>query len=98
MTTLDPIPLQNADKNYLGKTLEITVQPCEVRLKTANEKTEYAWKVDDLSIKPLFQKQLSKHTVGVYIKLCENVGQTFRAVRREGLEQDETDPQPGQTD
>jgi hypothetical protein len=50
-----------------------------VRLKTEDE-CLYAWQIDDPSLEPLFQKHLSKHSVGAYMQLHREVGQKFRAV------------------
>lgn len=43
----------------------------------------YRWQIDDPSLEPLFQKHLSKHSVGAYMLLHRGVGQKFRAVRPE---------------
>lgn len=66
----------------LGETLGIEVQPSDVRLKT-EEDMPYKWQIDDPALEPLFQKHLSKHSVGTYILLHRRVGQTFYAVRPE---------------
>lgn len=36
-------------------------------------------------MEPLFSKQLSKHSVGVYMQLCAEVGRSFWAVRAHAL-------------
>ncbi|GMG01318.1 unnamed protein product [Aspergillus oryzae] len=41
----------------------------------------YAWHIDNDELKPLFEKQLSKHSVGAYMKLYVEVGHSFWAVR-----------------
>ncbi|KAJ5641204.1 hypothetical protein N7490_005204 [Penicillium lividum] len=63
-----------------GETLSIKVKPSEVRLRNGDD-LEYAWEVDDPSLEPLFEKHLSKHSVGAYMLLERGVGKTFRAVR-----------------
>ncbi|CAP80015.1 hypothetical protein PCH_Pc12g03880 [Penicillium rubens Wisconsin 54-1255] len=52
----------------LVERLEIKVDPSEVRLKTEDE-CLYTWQIDDPSLKPLFQKHMSKHSVGAYMQL-----------------------------
>lgn len=63
----------------IGETLGIEVQPSDVRLKS-EEDTPYRWQIDDPALEPLFQKHLSKHSVGTYMLLHKMVGQTFQAV------------------
>jgi hypothetical protein len=64
----------------IGETLGIEVQPSDVRLKP-EEDMPYRWQIDDPALEPLFQKHLSKHSVGAYMLLHKRVGQTFQAVR-----------------
>ncbi|CDM36273.1 unnamed protein product [Penicillium roqueforti FM164] len=59
--------------------LDLKVDPSEVRLKTEDE-CLYIWQIDDLSLEPLFQKYMSKYSVGAYIQLHCEVGQTFYTV------------------
>ncbi|CAG8898481.1 unnamed protein product [Penicillium egyptiacum] len=59
--------------------LELIVDPSEVRLKTEDE-CLYTWQIDDPSLEPLFQKHMSKHSVGAYMQLHREVGKKFRAV------------------
>jgi hypothetical protein len=40
----------------------------------------YVWHISDPLIKPLFEKSMSKHSVGAYIELHANVGRSFWAV------------------
>jgi hypothetical protein len=55
------------------------VDPSEVRLKTEDE-CLYAWQIEDPSLKHLFQKHLSKHSIGAYMLLYREVGQKFCAI------------------
>lgn len=70
----------------LGETLGIKVKPSEVRLKT-EDYLLYEWQIDDPALEPLFQKHLSKHSVGAYMLLHREVGQKFRAVHPEKVTQ-----------
>lgn len=63
----------------VGETLGIKVQPSAVRLKP-EEDMHYRWQIDDPSLEHLFQKHLSKHSVGAYILLHNGAGKSFRAV------------------
>jgi hypothetical protein len=58
---------------YVGETLGVKVQPSEVRLKP-EEDMLYRWKIKDPYLEPLFQKYLSKHSVGVYMLLQREAG------------------------
>jgi hypothetical protein len=53
------------------------LKPYEVRLKTHDADVPYDWQVDDPLMKPLFQKHLSKHSVGAYMQLYREVGHSF---------------------
>ena len=58
--------------------LGISIEPAEVRLITGAD-DPYAWQA--LPEKNhIFQKQLSKHSVGVYTEMCREVGVSFEAV------------------
>ena len=50
-----------------------------MRLKI-DEETPYTWHVKDPNIQELFEKQLSKHSVGAYITLADEVGRSFWAI------------------
>lgn len=63
----------------IGVTIGLKIEPSHVRLITPKE-ARYAWKVDDSSIQKIFERHLSRHSVGAYKKLCEGVGRSFRAV------------------
>ncbi|GFF96233.1 hypothetical protein IFM53868_08432 [Aspergillus udagawae] len=63
-------------------TLGLQIEPDDVRLQPDDE-TRYAWQVDDPELESLFEKALSKHSVGAYIELCSEVGRSFRAVHRD---------------
>jgi hypothetical protein len=56
------------------------VKPSEVRLKFGEEQAQYAWKFNDKSLVPLFDKHLSKHSVGAYMQLHREAGKGFCAV------------------
>ncbi|PYI23220.1 hypothetical protein BO99DRAFT_465866 [Aspergillus violaceofuscus CBS 115571] len=64
------------------ETLGLSVKPGNVRLK-AEDGIQYAWHVDDISLRHLFDKHLSKHSVGAYQRLCSEVGQSFWAIYNE---------------
>ncbi|KAJ5660892.1 uncharacterized protein N7484_000264 [Penicillium longicatenatum] len=66
----------------IGETIGIKVKPSEVRLKKEDD-LDYMWQIDDPSLEHLFQKHLSKHSVGAYMQLQREVGKTFRAIRPE---------------
>lgn len=58
--------------------LGISIEPAEVRLITGAD-DPYAWQA--LPEKNhIFQKQLSKHSVGVYTEMCREVSVSFEAV------------------
>jgi hypothetical protein len=56
------------------------VKPSEVRLKFGEDQAQYAWKFNDKSLVPLFDKHLSKHSVGAYMQLHREAGKGFCAV------------------
>lgn len=64
----------------IEETLAINVKPSKVRLKTIGTDVPYTWQIDDPSMEPLFEKHLSKHSVGAYMRLYREVGRSFRAV------------------
>lgn len=74
--------LKNTDE-----TLGIQVKPSEVRLRPNEDGLQYAWKVDDPSLESLFDKHLSKHSVGAYMQLYREVGQSFHAVHFDSVQQ-----------
>ncbi|KAA8644915.1 uncharacterized protein ATNIH1004_009126 [Aspergillus tanneri] len=76
---------RNRLSRHIGESLGIQVKPSEVRLKAGDEYAPYAWQIDDPSIKPLFDKQISKHSVGAYIALYQYVGRSFRAIHPQDL-------------
>ena len=53
-----------------------------MRLKIDDENTQYTWHVQDPKIQELFEKQLSKHSVGAYVTLTDEVGRSFWAIHR----------------
>ncbi len=58
--------------------LGISVEPAEVRLITSAD-DPYNWRI--LPEKQyLFKKHLSKHSIGAYRELCQEVGISFEAV------------------
>lgn len=70
----------------IGETIGVKVKPSEVRLKKEDD-LDYMWQIDDPSLEHLFQKHLSKHSVGAYMQLQREVGKTFRAIRPERVSQ-----------
>jgi hypothetical protein len=68
----------------IGEQLGIQLKPEQVRLKSTEE-LQYVWKIDDPLLEPVFDKHLSKHSVRVYMQLSREVGQSFHAVRYEGM-------------
>lgn len=53
-----------------------------MRLKP-EEDMPYRWKIEDPCLEYLFQKHLSKHSVGAYMLLQREVGQKFFAIQSE---------------
>ena len=62
--------------------LGIKIEPTQVRLQPPIE-DGYVWKPvpkkEHLFRKELFEKQLSKHSIGAYMELCRGVGVSFEA-------------------
>ncbi|KAL4893424.1 hypothetical protein BDV59DRAFT_201987 [Aspergillus ambiguus] len=85
---------RNVLSKHIANTLGFHVKPCDVRLKIDDEDTQYAWHVEDPSIQALFEKQLSKHSVGAYIALTEEVGRAFWAVPRREVNEESSPPAP----
>ncbi|PWY96028.1 hypothetical protein BO94DRAFT_542106 [Aspergillus sclerotioniger CBS 115572] len=79
---------------HIWEALQITINPSEVRLITSEPQAQYMWKIDDDSLQPLFNKHLSKHSVGAYMQLCQEVGKSFYAVRPEIINKDDIQPSP----
>lgn len=71
----------------IDETIGIQVKPSEVRLRSSNEDSKYGWQIDDPSLEPLFEKHLSKHSVGAYMQLCREVGQSFYAIHYGSIQQ-----------
>ncbi|QQK44156.1 Ferredoxin reductase-type FAD-binding domain [Penicillium digitatum] len=71
---------------HIFETLRIRVKPSDVRLKPPEGDRIYAWKVQSLYLRPLFKKHLSKHSVGAYMQLCEEIGSGFYAIFAEHQE------------
>ncbi|KAH8691912.1 hypothetical protein BGW36DRAFT_362938 [Talaromyces proteolyticus] len=69
-------------------TLGLEILASEVRLKTSSDDA-YEWIVDDPSLKSLFNRHLSKHSVGAYMQLCQEIGKSFRAVPKHTLRMDD---------
>ncbi|KAE8349462.1 hypothetical protein BDV28DRAFT_160461 [Aspergillus coremiiformis] len=59
---------------HIWETLGLKVQPSDVRLKP-EEDMPYRWRIEDPCLEYLFQKYLSKHSVGAYMLLQREVGQ-----------------------
>ncbi len=65
---------------YEVTNLGVSIQPAEVRLVTRADDT-YIWRT--LPEKQyLFQKHLSKHSVGAYRETCREVGISFKAAQK----------------
>jgi hypothetical protein len=45
-----------------------------------DEDLDYAWQINDASLEIVFRKNLSKHSVGVYMRLSRQVGLSFHAI------------------
>ncbi|KFZ25081.1 hypothetical protein V502_00437 [Pseudogymnoascus sp. VKM F-4520 (FW-2644)] len=65
--------------SYLG----LTILPTDVKLITKPEDL-YQWSILTAGKAALFNKQLSKHSTGAYIDLCNEVGVHFKAVLGKG--------------
>ncbi|KFZ24577.1 hypothetical protein V502_00944, partial [Pseudogymnoascus sp. VKM F-4520 (FW-2644)] len=63
--------------------LGLTILPTDVKLITKPEDL-YQWSILTAGKAALFNKQLSKHSTGAYIDLCNGVGVHFKAVLAEG--------------
>ena len=67
----------------LDTQLGLVVEPAQVRLKPHAE-DKYTWapqpEKEHLFEEQLFEKHLSKHSIGALMKLCREVGDTFQAV------------------
>ncbi|KAA8647900.1 uncharacterized protein ATNIH1004_002326 [Aspergillus tanneri] len=77
---------RNRLAQHIWEKLGLRLKPSEVRLKSTEE-LQYAWEIDDPELEPLFDKHLSKHSAGVYMQLCREVGQSFHAVRCNNIDQ-----------
>ena len=76
------IPPSSGEYQVLTKSevtnLGISIEPAEVRLIT-RAGDPYTWRI--LPEKQyLFEKHLSKHSIGAYRELCQEVGISFEAV------------------
>ncbi|KAI9767656.1 MAG: hypothetical protein M1840_005527 [Geoglossum simile] len=70
---------------HIRNNLGIPIEPMQVRLITGVDDS-YTWKV--LPEKThLFEKHLSKHSIGAYMELCRGVGISFEAVLAVGSSQ-----------
>ncbi|KAF8862714.1 hypothetical protein BDZ45DRAFT_739028 [Acephala macrosclerotiorum] len=70
--------LLNKPKPIPENRLGISIEPSEVRLMT-NAEDPYSWKYLPTRAH-LFEKSLSKHSIGAYMELCREVGASFEAV------------------
>lgn len=70
--------VNQADKLSIENTLGLTIEPSQVRLITHPDDS-YTWKALP-EIQHLFEKQLSKHSVGAYAELYRGVGISFEAI------------------
>ncbi|KFY99252.1 hypothetical protein V500_01424, partial [Pseudogymnoascus sp. VKM F-4518 (FW-2643)] len=69
--------------NHIHSQLGLTVLPIDVKLITKPEDL-YQWSILTAGKAALFNKQLSKHSTGAYIDLCNGVGVHFKAVLGKG--------------
>ncbi|KFY67700.1 hypothetical protein V497_00256 [Pseudogymnoascus sp. VKM F-4516 (FW-969)] len=63
--------------------LGLAILPIDVKLITKPEDL-YQWSISTAGKAALFNRQLSKHSTGAYIDLCNGVGVHFKAVPGEG--------------
>jgi hypothetical protein len=63
---------------FAEENLGMVVEPAQVRLITTADDL-YSWKVLP-GKEHLFEKQLSKHSIGAYMELFRDVGDSFEAV------------------
>lgn len=73
--TEGPLSFNNEFKDV---TLGLSIEPAQVRLITSKD-DPYCWKILP-GKEHLFQKQLSKHSIGAYMELFREVGASFEAV------------------
>ncbi|KFY99711.1 hypothetical protein V500_01300, partial [Pseudogymnoascus sp. VKM F-4518 (FW-2643)] len=69
--------------NHIHSQLGLTILPTDVKLITKPEDL-YQWSILTGGKAALFNKQLSKHSTGAYIDLCNGVGVHFKAVLGKG--------------
>ncbi|KFZ19724.1 hypothetical protein V502_03492, partial [Pseudogymnoascus sp. VKM F-4520 (FW-2644)] len=69
--------------NHIHSQLGLAILPTDVKLITKPEDL-YQWSILTPGKAALFNKQLSKHSTGAYIDLCNGVGVHFKAVLGEG--------------
>ncbi|KAK2051773.1 hypothetical protein LY76DRAFT_527934 [Colletotrichum caudatum] len=65
-------------RKLLAEHIRVAVEASKVRLKTTRA-DPYAWSYRP-AIAPLFERNLSTHSVGGYRKICAGIGQLFKAV------------------
>ncbi|RDL31538.1 Uncharacterized protein BP5553_09747 [Venustampulla echinocandica] len=78
---------------HIHSRLGIAVLPANVKLMTKSE-DPYQWNIFSTDKTALFDKQLSKHSTGAYIDLCNGVGVHFEAVLSEGAANHEQTGRP----
>ncbi|OGM39288.1 hypothetical protein ABOM_012148 [Aspergillus bombycis] len=67
--------------DHIADTLGIYIKPINVRLKLeGEEEMPYKWHIEKPELEPIFKKQLSRHSVGVYMQLYVEVGSSFWAI------------------
>ncbi|KFY62667.1 hypothetical protein V497_02284 [Pseudogymnoascus sp. VKM F-4516 (FW-969)] len=69
--------------NHIHSQLGLTILPTNVKLIT-NPEDLYQWSILTAEKTALFNKQLSKHSTGAYIDLCNGVGVHFKAALGKG--------------
>ncbi|KFZ17501.1 hypothetical protein V501_01692, partial [Pseudogymnoascus sp. VKM F-4519 (FW-2642)] len=88
---VDPTPQFSAAKchhaeklaSHIHSQLGLVILPTDVKLITKPDDL-YKWSILTAGKAALFNKQLSKHSTGAYIDLCNGVGVHFKAVLGKG--------------
>ncbi|KFY96796.1 hypothetical protein V500_02305 [Pseudogymnoascus sp. VKM F-4518 (FW-2643)] len=78
--------------SHIHSQLGLAILPIDVKLIT-NPEDLYQWSILTARKAALFNKQLSKHSTGAYIDLCNGAGVHFKAVLAEGAVEYEQEKQ-----
>ncbi|PYH99483.1 hypothetical protein BO71DRAFT_405399 [Aspergillus ellipticus CBS 707.79] len=79
---------------HIYDTLGLAIKALDIRLKPIESGRPYSWQIDNPKLLPLFEKHLSKHSVGAYIQLCKSLKHDFRAVRMEIIQDNDASVTP----